>query len=199
MGIQEDRLFEKYEITKENGRSEKDKSITQAFITFRSMKGKDRCIHTFSDCEEAAKEDPSEEEKKFKDVYLTVEEALPSGAIQWQNLKYSLCCRTTITIVFWIVALFLVAVAFYLMIIFKDYNDALVMNAGLNTKCPSKPIEIHLVYEDWLKPPKQRAGYTHCYCLTALNNNGTVAGTEEEFREAGWDESQGEEGEQPPC
>jgi hypothetical protein len=132
------------------------------------MKGKDRCVHTFSLCEEAAKEDPSEEEKKFKDVYLQVEEALPPGAIQWQNIKYSLCCRTTITIVFWIVALLLVALAFYLMILFKDYNDALVMNAGLDTKCPSKPIEVHLVYEDWLKPPKQRAGYTHCFCLTAL-------------------------------
>lgn len=47
------------------------------------MKGKDRCVHLFAGCEDAAKEDPSEEEKKFKDVYLQVEEALPPGAIQW--------------------------------------------------------------------------------------------------------------------
>ena len=45
------------------------------------MKGKDRCIHTFSDLEQAAKEDPGEEEKKFKDVYLEIEEALPPGSI----------------------------------------------------------------------------------------------------------------------
>lgn len=79
--MQEDRLFEKYEITKENGRSEKDQTIKQAFVTFRSMKGKDRALHTFSHCEQAAKEDATEEEKKFKEVYLNFEEALPPGAI----------------------------------------------------------------------------------------------------------------------
>lgn len=47
------------------------------------MKGKDRALHCFSHCEEAAKTDPAEEEKKFKDVYLEFEEALPPGAIQW--------------------------------------------------------------------------------------------------------------------
>jgi hypothetical protein len=47
------------------------------------MKGKDRCVHTFSGCEEAAKEDAAEEEKKFKDVWLDVQEALPPGAMQW--------------------------------------------------------------------------------------------------------------------
>jgi hypothetical protein len=85
------------------------------------------------------------------------------------------------------------------MILFKDYNDALIMSAGLDAKCPSKPIEAHLVYEDWLKPPKQRAGYTHCFCLTWLQANGTVEGSEEAYRSAGWDESQLEEDQEPPC
>jgi hypothetical protein len=101
--------------------------------------------------------------------------------------------------VFWIFALIIVAIAFYFMIIFKDYNDALIMNAGLDTKCPSKPIDAHLVYEDYLKPPKQRAGYTHCFCLSWLQANGTVTGSEEAFREVGWSEADLEEDQEPPC
>jgi hypothetical protein len=47
VAIQEEKLYEKYEITKENGRTEKDLSRFRAFVTFKSMKGKERCENTF--------------------------------------------------------------------------------------------------------------------------------------------------------
>lgn len=103
-----------------------------------------------------AKENPKEDEKKFHDKYLEVTEAIPAGAIQWVNLKYSLACRTTISVIFWILAILILVLAFYFMIIFKDYNDALVASAKLDTKCPSEPLELEFVYEDYEKPPKQR-------------------------------------------
>ena len=120
------------------------------------MKGKQRCENIFYGVEAMAKENPKEEEKKFHDKFLKVTEALPAGAIQWQNLKYSYACRMTITIIFWVVAILILVVAFYFMIVFKDYNDSLVAAAKLDTKCPSKPIELEFVYEDYQKPMKQR-------------------------------------------
>jgi hypothetical protein len=120
------------------------------------MKGKDRCANTFLGVEDAAKENPTEDEKKFKELYLEINDALPAGAIQWQNLKYSFCCRTTISLIFWVVAVLIICIGFYFIILFKDYNDALVASAKLDSKCPSEPIEIEFVYEDYEKPPKQR-------------------------------------------
>lgn len=83
-------------------------------------------------------------------------EADPAGAIQWQNLRYSLCYRATTSLIFWILCILILLLAFYFMIIFKDYNDTLVASAKLDTKCPSEPIDLEFVYEDYEKPPKQR-------------------------------------------
>ena len=82
--LQEDKLYAKYEITEENGKSEKDQTIKYAFVTFKSMKGKERCVNTFSHCEALAKENPEEEKKKFlEEDYLDIYEARPPGNIQW--------------------------------------------------------------------------------------------------------------------
>ena len=83
INIQEEKLYDKYEMTEANGRTEEDVTIVYAYVTFRSMKGKDRCINTFSHVEDLAKKDPKEDEKKFMDMYLEIEEALPPGAMQW--------------------------------------------------------------------------------------------------------------------
>ena len=199
VAIQEEKLYEKYEMTEENGKTEKDQTRKRAFITFKSMKGKERCENTFFGVKQAAKENPKEDEKKFQDKYLEVIEAEPAGAIQWQNLRYSLCCRTTTSFLFWILALLILCLAFYFMIIFKDYNDALVASAKLDTKCPSEPFEIEFVYEDYEKPPKQRQGFMHCFRLSYYNANGTVGGSELEFEKIGWEEGMLEDGQDPPC
>ena len=69
------------------------------------------------------------------------------------------------------------------MIFFKDWNDELVASAGLDTKCPQKPIELIHVYEDFQKPGKQQQGYRHCFCLAWYQANGTdISGTLEEFK-----------------
>jgi hypothetical protein len=47
VAIQEEKLYEKYEITEENGRTEKDRTLIRAFVTFKTMKGKQRCENTF--------------------------------------------------------------------------------------------------------------------------------------------------------
>ena len=62
-------------MTEANGRTEEDVTIVYAYVTFRSMKGKDSCINTFSHVEDLAKKDPKEDEKKFMEMYLEIEEA----------------------------------------------------------------------------------------------------------------------------
>ena len=79
--IQEEKLYEKYEITEENGKSEKDKNINYCFATFKSMKGKTRCETEFYDCKSLAKDNPSENEKMFMEEFLEIREAMPTGAI----------------------------------------------------------------------------------------------------------------------
>lgn len=37
-------LYEKYEITESNGRSMGDQSFQCAYVTFRSMQGKEKCM-----------------------------------------------------------------------------------------------------------------------------------------------------------
>jgi hypothetical protein len=63
------------------------------------------------------------------------------------------------------------------MVFFKDWNDSLVANASIGSKCPNEPFELTEVIEDWEKPPKQRQGIVHCYCLTYYNEKGSVDAT----------------------
>lgn len=44
---QEEKLYEKYEITETNGRSSTDVSFQCAYVTFRSMQGKDKAMQAF--------------------------------------------------------------------------------------------------------------------------------------------------------
>jgi hypothetical protein len=44
--------------------------------------------------------------------------------------------------------------AFWGMIAFKNYNDEVVLGAGLFTTCPSEPIDIEIALIDWQKPAK---------------------------------------------
>ena len=60
----------------------------------------------------------------------------------------------TRTILVWIFAVAVIAGAFYLMVLFKDYNDYLVQGVGLGTKCPPEPVTIDVALEDWNKPFK---------------------------------------------
>mmetsp|Transcript_38811 Transcript_38811/g.58991 ORF Transcript_38811/g.58991 Transcript_38811/m.58991 type:complete len:234 (+) Transcript_38811:140-841(+) len=175
--IQEDKLYDKYEITEENGKSESDHNILYAFVTFKSMKAKDVCTNIFSHVEALAKENPEEDEKKFMDEYIEVTEALPPGAIQWQNIGYSYCNRRTRGIIIWTLAFILVIIALILMVLFKDWNDSLKASASLDTVCPIEPIEVEYVLEDFEKAPKQRAGYMHCFCMTFYQETGGVADT----------------------
>ena len=74
-------MYDMYEMTEENGKKETDQTVHNAFITFRSMQGRDRCINTFSHVEALSKENPDELEKAFMDKFLEVHEAMPPGVI----------------------------------------------------------------------------------------------------------------------
>jgi hypothetical protein len=70
------------------------------------------------------------------------------------------------------------------MLYFKNWNDEIVSGAGLEATCPVNPITIEAAYDDWVgRPPKQRLGLTHCYCLRYYNNNGTIEMTIPRFKD----------------
>jgi len=141
-------------MTEENKRTEETKTIDTVYVTFKAMSAKKKCMTAFSDCDILVEEDPSEADKKFFEEWLDMEEALPPGGMQWLNIKYSWCNRLTRSIIIWILAWIIIIGGFLLMIYFKDINDAMVLEASLNVKCPSKLPSINRVYQDYELAPK---------------------------------------------
>lgn len=149
VAIQEEKLYEQYEMTEQNGRKESDLTINKAYVTFRSMKGKKRFQFIFENCASLVSERPEEEEKKFFGKFFRIHEAMPPGSIQWKNQQYTLLNRMIRTIIIWAIAIAILALAFVLMVFFKDWNDSLKASASLDTKCPAKLPLIDLVYIDF--------------------------------------------------
>lgn len=183
MKIIDEKLYEKWEITDTNGRSKTDYSVEYAYVTFRSMLAKQKAMQVFEYAEMNSAKYKSNEEKKFFGRWLAVTTPTAPSQIMWRNIIYSECNRTTRTIIVWTLAVVIICVAFYGMIIFKDWNDAILAGAGLQTKCPVEPIEASVALEDWKKPGKQRQGWTHCYCLPIYNQYGSVESTKKTFEE----------------
>ena len=47
MTLMDERLYDKWEITDLNGRTEDDQAIEYSYITFRSTKGRDKALSIF--------------------------------------------------------------------------------------------------------------------------------------------------------
>ena len=63
--MQNEQLYERWEVNFRKGRKETSKSIIVAYITFKSMLGKQLAQKIFEYAEENAKEDQSEADKAF--------------------------------------------------------------------------------------------------------------------------------------
>ena len=181
--LQEEKLYEQWEINDFNGRSKSDHSNLFAFVTFRSMKGKKRAEKIFTHAQANAKIYSEENEKKFFEQFLSVGTVCSPSSFKWNNISVTYCNRLIRSIIIWTIAIGMIVLAFYLMIIFKDWNDSI--KAELSTKkCPSQPVPADLAFEDWTKPGKQRGGLFHCFCLTAYNKfGGDTSSTLAEFLE----------------
>lgn len=131
------------------------RSMLYAYVTFRSMRGKRKCQQTFSYVESFSKRNPEvEEEKKFFGNTLKFYDTCAPSSIKWEHISYSKCnrgCRSTLV---WLFAILLVCIAFYLMVLFKNFNDELKAGASLDTKCPKEPIPADIALDDWEKPGK---------------------------------------------
>ena len=151
---QEDKLYEKYEITETNGRSTSDQSIQCAYVTFRSMQGKDKAMQCFQYARDLAKANPDELNKMFFHRWLRFENPPAPTSMIWKHQIYSECSRQTRKIVIWILAIGVLIGAFYLMVFFKNLNDELTLDAGINVKCPKKVPTIQDMLDDQEKPTK---------------------------------------------
>lgn len=154
--MQEEKLYEKYEITETNGRSISDVSFQCAYVTFRSMNGKDKALQCFQFAEQLSKSIQSEQEKMFFKRWLRFSSPPAPTSMIWKHTIYSECNRWTRTIIIWLLAAGILVGAFYLMVFFKNLNDTLIIGAGTNVQCPKKVPSVQDVIDDADKVPKQR-------------------------------------------
>lgn len=145
---QEEKLYEKYEITETNGRSTSDQSFQCAYVTFRSMQGKEKAMQCFQFAKDLAKQDETELNKMFFHRWLRFEQPPAPTSMIWKHQIYSECSRFTRKVVIWILAFGIIIAAFYLMVFFKNLNDELTLDAGINVKCPKRVPSIEEVIED---------------------------------------------------
>lgn len=125
-----------YEITETNGRSKSDHTNLFAFVTFRSMKGKKRAEKIFLHAEANAKIYSEENDKKFCGKFLACGTVCSPSSFKWENISVTYCNRLTRSLIIWTLAAGMIFLAFYLMVMFKDWNDSI--KAELSTKkCPS--------------------------------------------------------------
>jgi hypothetical protein len=129
------------------------------------MKGKKRCQKLFEHAEANSKLYSEENEKRFWDQFLSCSTVCSPSSLKWANISVTYCNRMTRSFIIWLIAGGIIFLAFYLMVMFKDWNDSI--KAELSTKkCPSEPVPADLALQDWIKPGKQRNGLFHCFCLT---------------------------------
>ena len=87
---------------------------------------------------------------------MVIEECVKCESLIWDHLTYSplnRCLRITCVN---ILAVIVILLSFMAMIYFSDWEVSLKSGAGLETKCPNKPIDAEIAYYDWVKPPRQR-------------------------------------------
>jgi hypothetical protein len=154
-----------WEINEVNGRSEGDRSNKFAYVTFRSMKGKNRAEKLFMYAKDNSKMYEEEHQKKFFDQWLDVSAVIAPSNIKWRNINVSYCNRCSRSICMWIFAFVLLALAFIAMIFFKDWSDSLINSVASPKPCPEEGVETRIAYDDYMLPGKQRQGFHHCYCL----------------------------------
>lgn len=159
-----------WEISDVNGRSTGDRHNKFAYVTFRSMKGKNRAEKLFMYAEANSKMYEEEMQKKFWEQWLAVTNVTSPSNIQWPNINLSYANRMCRFTCMWVFAIILIVLAFLAMVFFKDWSDALVNSVGSPTPCPEEgtAVDITLAYEDYLKPGKRREGFLHCYCLEVM-------------------------------
>ena len=182
--MQEKKLYNKWEITPENENTVDDLTLPIAFVVFKSMRGKQKCVELFSEAEANAAKSSRFKELRFLGNWLDVKETCSPNTLIWHHLRYGTCNRVTRCVLVWILALCICMLAFVAMVAFKNYNDELMAGASPNMKCPRAIVTADLALEDFDKIPKQRQGFGPCFCLKQYNDNGgSVAGALAAFKE----------------
>jgi hypothetical protein len=84
--MQNDILYEKWELNDKKKRTEKLKSIKKAYITFKSMRGKQIAQRIFGyakENEKGGKKGAPKDSKAFFGRYLTVNNTVAMSSIKW--------------------------------------------------------------------------------------------------------------------
>jgi hypothetical protein len=100
------------------------------------MQGKEKAMQCFRYARELAKTMPEETNKMFFHRWLRFEHPPAPTSMIWKHQVYSECNRYTRTVIIWILAFAIIVGAFYLIVFFKNLNDELTLDAGINVKCP---------------------------------------------------------------
>lgn len=127
--MQNEQLYERWELNLRKGRKETTQSIMVAYITFKSMLGKQIAQKIFEFAELNSKDDPSEKDKAFLDNFLTVTNTVAMSGIIWKNIGLRWYDRLTRKIIIWVLAIGIIFGALILMVIFQNYSTELLAAA----------------------------------------------------------------------
>jgi hypothetical protein len=181
INLQNNQLYEEWTLDDHHGRTEDSVTVKTAWITFRSMYGKEKAMQIFEYAEKLGKDDSSQEVKMFWDRYLEVSTPIAAQAYIWGNLKHPHWLRYLVQGIVWGIAVGIIILAFYFMVQFKLYSDSLIA-AAPKAMCPEAQLPVSEAYDDFTKPFNQRNNRLHCYCRHWLEENGEVASTFKEFK-----------------
>ena len=116
---QNDALYEKWSLNDRKKRTETTKTNIVCWVTFRSMTGKDVAQKIFEHAEANHKDgDEDEVEKQFCGRFLKVQETVAMSSIKWENIHLSWLNRFIRSTIIWLIAVGIIALAFYWMVRF---------------------------------------------------------------------------------
>lgn len=67
----------------------------------------------------------------------------------WENINYTDLNRKIRSFIVNIMAVIIVLLAFYALVRFKQWKDAIVSGAGIGTTCPKTPVTADIALDDW--------------------------------------------------
>jgi len=169
--------IDKEEVKLEKHEQKAQTEVVNAYVTFRSMEGKERALYAFryTACKRCCLMCCFRAEKVRKKLFygrwLRVKQAISPDLINWQNLSVGTFGKYTRLILIYLVAIFLIILSFSCIIYAKSVErDAMEYSPQID--CPKQDVTMEDAFLDQQKDQDKRIGLIHCYCLSEFLKSG---------------------------
>eukprot|EP00347_Sterkiella_histriomuscorum_P022647 403337690 len=164
-----DKLVVKYQ----NYDLENNNHVINAYVTFRSVQGKERIVQAFKagKCRRCCIANfcfsKRYKKKKFLGKWLQVKPAVAPDLIIWENLKVGKAGRCFRVMLISFITIVLIVDTFLIIMIGRS-QQADIKKQIPQIDCPDFDITKDQALKDQLRDEGQRQGFMHCYCKSQL-------------------------------